>query len=169
MSRAGLLGTVLLLACAAASAACHRASSRPPTHDELINAHLEGDYQEVLRWCPVMFDDPDSDARLSEWCLYGLPAAMRLAMDTKSAHDFVRTVCVDEPTGRVQGSQEFREYYVREASRWVALALRAQGRVETLGGALESTMADFSEACEVDAAVVAEGIDTQIGNQLGHR
>ncbi|MCA9701519.1 MAG: hypothetical protein KC431_28625 [Myxococcales bacterium] len=160
---------MLLLASAATSAACHRSSSKPPTHDELINAHLEGHYQEVLRWCPVMFDDPGSDARLAEWCLYGLPAAMRLTMDTKSAHDFVRTVCVDEPTGRVQGSQEFREYYVREASRWVALALRAQGRVETLGGALDSTMNDFSEACEVDAAVVAEGIDTKITSKAGRR
>jgi hypothetical protein len=146
-----LLGAALLLMLAG----CRSASTTdPPTLDDLVGAHLEGDYERVLYWCPVYLEEPTVQPRLSDWCLYGLPAAMWLSFDTTRALGMLRAVCTDVPTGRLRGDEEFRMYYAGEVVRWFALPLRAQKREATLVRARDSMVEQISEVCGLDPGVV---------------
>lgn len=150
LALAGLLG------CAAST------SSQPPNHEALVNEHMKGNYAEVLRWCPMILDDPGADPVQSDWCLFGYPAALRLSLDTDSALLFMRTVCTDL-AGHAVGKQSFREFYVREVARWFALPMRLQNQDALLPRAVEATVADFSAACLVDPETVGRGLDTRLG------
>ncbi len=132
------------------------ASSRThaPTLDELVDEHLEGNYEQVLYWCPAYLEDPSSQPRLSDWCLYGLPAAMWLSFDTTRAVAMLRAVCTDVPSGQLRGNQQFRMYYASEVVRWFALPLRAQRRDELLARARASMVEQVSAVCGLDAGVV---------------
>lgn len=147
--------TVLLLGCHPGS------GSRPPTHKELVNLHLDGHYSHVIAWCPVVLEDSGAAPALSDWCMFAYPAAMRLALDTKGAVGFIRAVCQDI-TGEPKGDLDFREFYVGQAARWVALPLRVQGRDQQIERALSATVAEFSHVCAVEANKVRSGIDTRI-------
>jgi hypothetical protein len=122
---------------------------------------MQGDYGEVVRWCPVILDAPGADPRLSDWCLFGYPAALRLSLDTHRAQGFVRSVCTDL-AGEPRGDEEFRVFYVREVTRWFALPMRLQKQDATLPRAVRATVADFSEVCLVDPEVVRAGLDTSL-------
>ncbi|NVB37624.1 hypothetical protein G6O69_07255 [Pseudenhygromyxa sp. WMMC2535] len=148
-----------------AALACAAPRSRPPRHDELVQDHLDGDYHAVTYWCPQSLDDPGADPALADWCMYGLPAAMYLSLDSEAAMDFMRSVCLDTPSGQVQGSQEFRVFYVRETVRWIALPLRAQRQESALFRGVQAAVLDFSAACRVDPLVVSAKIDTTIERQ----
>ncbi len=137
-------------------------SAEPPGFEGLVNGFLEGDYALVMRRCPVELGESGIDPALSEWCLIGLPAARRLALDTRGARAFVEAVCLDAPTGRPRGEVGLREFYVREIARWLGLALRAQGREATLNEAVDATVVEFSALCRVEAGAVRQGLDTQI-------
>ncbi|PRP89944.1 hypothetical protein ENSA5_69450 [Enhygromyxa salina] len=155
MPRCSLILAIALLGCAPGR------PSRPPTHEELVVDHMEGDYGEVLRWCPVILDDPGADEPRADWCLFGYPAALRLALETERALAFVRSVCTDM-TGRPDGDEDFRTFYVREVARWFALPLRLQRQDEGLTRALRGAVTDFSEVCQVDAQEVYFGLDTEL-------
>lgn len=156
MSRTVLLSSLLALTgCAAAR------TVRPPTHEQLVNDHMQGKYDEVLHWCPVILDAPGADPRLSDWCLFGYPAALRLSLDTPGALGFMRSACTDV-TGKPQGDEEFRVFYVREVARWFALPMRLQKQDAALPRAVRATIDDFSEVCLVDPERVLEGLDTTL-------
>lgn len=129
-------------------------TTRPPTFDDLVSSHLDGDYEQVIYWCPAYLDEPHAEPRLSEWCLYGLPAAMWLAFDSERALGMLRAVCTDVPTGQLRGNQEFRMYYAGEVVRWFALSLRAQRREVTLARARDSMVEQVSAVCGLDPGVV---------------
>jgi hypothetical protein len=146
----GPLFAVLLL-----FAGCRASSTTtPPTLDDLVGAHLDGNYEEVLYWCPLYLDEPLEQPRLSDWCLYGLPAAMWLSFDTTRAIDMLRAVCTDVPTGTLRGDEQFRMYYVGEVVRWFALPLRIQKRDEILVRSRGSMVEQVSDVCGLDPAVV---------------
>jgi hypothetical protein len=147
----GSLFGVLLVMLAGCSTAT---TTRPPTFDDLVSSHLDGDYEQVLYWCPAYLDEPHAEPRLSDWCLYGLPAAMWLAFDSERALGMMRAVCTDVPTGQLRGNQEFRMYYAGEVVRWFALSLRAQRREVTLVRARDSMVEQVSAVCGVDPGVV---------------
>jgi hypothetical protein len=155
VSRGPLLSTLLLLGCASAR------TPRPPTHEQLVNHHMQGKYDEVVRWCPVILDAQGADPRLSDWCLFGYPAALRLSLDTTAALGFVRSVCTDV-TGEARGDENFRVFYVREVTRWVALPMRLQKQDVALPRAVNATVHDYSEVCLVDPQAVRAGLDTTL-------
>jgi hypothetical protein len=115
----------------------------------------------ALRWCPVILDDGGADPRLSDWCLFGYPAALRLSLDTPSAMGFMRSVCTDM-TGKPRGDEDFRVFYVREVARWFALPMRWQKQDVALPRAVRATVHDFSEVCLVDPERVRAGLDTEL-------
>ncbi len=127
---------------------------------------MRGDYQDVLHWCPIIMRDADSDPRLSDWCMFGLPAAMWLSTDFERALGVARTVCVDAPTGRVRASEEFRRFYVSEIVRWISLPMRAQKRDDDLLPQQVAALETFGKACEVDPAETGLMVDTTIETQL---
>ncbi len=143
-----LLGALLLTGCSTPS------KTNPPSFDGLISAHLDGDYEQVLYWCPAYLDSPVEQPRLSEWCLYGLPAAMWLAFDSTRALDMLRAVCTDVPTGELRGSEQFRMYYAGEVVRWFALPLRAQRRDELLLRSRDAMVEQVSKVCGLDPGIV---------------
>ena len=135
--------------------------SRPPTHDELVVDHMRGDYAEVLHWCPVILGDRGADPALSDWCLFGYPAALRLTLDTEQALHFMGMVCTDVTSGSL-ADPAFRTFYVREVARWVALPMRHQRQSRALARGLRATVEAFSEACELDPELVYVDLDTEI-------
>lgn len=153
--RSTLLLTLTLIGCAGSR------PPRPPTHEELVNHHMQGKYDEVLRWCPLILDDAGSNPRLSDWCLFGYPAALRLSLDTPSALGFMRSVCTDM-TGKPQGDEDFRVFYVREVARWFALPMRYQKQDVALPRAVRATVQDFSKVCLVDPERVQAGLETEL-------
>lgn len=172
VSRARSLLTTAAITMSMLAASCRGGETNAPDLEALINAHLEGDYDRVLRWCPTILDDRElGDEATRDWCMVVVPAAMRLSRDTVRAQQFVEAVCVDAPTGRAKGSEGFRTHYVREIARWVGLAMRAQRREDQLNAAVESTTLALSPACRVDPGDVALGIDTEIlrGRQPARR
>lgn len=136
------------------------AGSRPPTHEELVTHHLQGDYAEVIAWCPVVLENGDSSPALANWCMFGYPAALRLSLDAQASLTFVRTVCRDV-TGQPKGELKFREFFVEEASRWVALPMRMQDRMQEMQRGLDATISDFAEVCAVEPAPIRRQIDTR--------
>ena len=122
---------------------------------------MQGNYAEVVRWCPLIIDAPGADPRLSDWCLFGYPAALRLSLDTPAALAFVRSVCTDL-SGKARGHADFRVFYVREVTRWVALPMRLQKQDAVLSRAVRATMQDYGEICQVDPEVVRAGLDTSL-------
>ena len=156
------------LALLASACANQRTGSRAPDHEALVNAHMRGDYGEVLDWCPVLLEDPGADPAVSDWCLFGYPAALRLALDNEAAVVFMRTACTDL-TGKVVGDEDFRVFFVREVARWLALPLRHQGLDATLPRAVRSVVQEFSGICQVEADAVARGLDTQIRPRRGKK
>lgn len=145
----------VLLACAPSR------SSRPPTHEELVNRHVQGKYAQVLAWCPLILDDRGAEPGVSDWCLFAYPAAMRLSLDTAGALGFVRAMCRDL-AGQPKGDEAFREFYVAETARWFALPMRVQGQDLQLGRAVEAAVHDFGEACAVDPGRVLPMVDTKL-------
>jgi len=133
--------------------------TRPPTHEELVNHHVQGKYEEVLAWCPRILDDRGAEQGVSDWCLFAYPAAMRLALDTSGALSFVRAMCRDL-AGQPKGDQAFREFYVAETARWFALPMRLQGQLAALPRAVEAAVDDFGEACAVDPERVLPQVKT---------
>jgi hypothetical protein len=154
------LAALALVACASAGA------RRPPGHEALVNAHMQGNYEQVLRWCPVILEDSGADPAQSDWCLFGYPAALRLALDSEGALGFMRSVCTDL-AGHPSGDEAFRVFYVREVARWFALPMRMQKRDATLPRALRSTVNEFSEVCLVDPEAVRVGLDTHLPTRRG--
>lgn len=154
--RLGSLVVVVALGCAAGNK-----DVKPPTHEQLVNHHMQGDYAEVLRWCPRILDDRGAEPSLSDWCLFGYPAALRLSLDSARAELFMRTVCTDM-AGAAQGDEAFRVFYVREVARWFALPMRLQKQDAQLDRAVYSTVAEFSAVCQVDPEAVYAGLDTQL-------
>jgi hypothetical protein len=149
---AGLvIGWLLLTGCETSTSM----ATRPPSLDGLVNAHLDGRYEEVLRWCPLHLAEPLSEPRASDWCLYGLPAAMWLAFDTTGALAMLRAVCTDVPTGKLRGNEEFRSYYAIEVVRWFAMPLRMQRREELLLRARGEVVEQVSEVCGLDPRTVS--------------
>lgn len=144
-----MIGWLLLTGCTTTTA------TRPPTLDGLVNSHLDGRYEEVLRWCPMHLAEPMSEPRASDWCLYGLPAAMWLAFDTTGALDMLRVVCTDVPTGLLRGSEEFRSYYATEVVRWFSMPLRMQKREELLLRSRGEVVEQVSKVCGLDARKVS--------------
>lgn len=138
----------LLAGCPASSA------TQPPTLDDLVGSHLDGNYEQVLYWCPLYLDEPLEQPRLSDWCLYGLPAAMWLSFDSTRALDMLRAVCMDVPSGTLRGDEQFRMYYAGEVVRWFALSLRAQKRETLLVRARDSMVDQISAVCGLDPNVV---------------
>lgn len=155
------------LALAGSALACRPSPSVPPDRQALVTAHLQGDYSEVLHWCPRMLYETTIDRQVTDWCVYGLPAAMRLSLDSAAANEFVHNMCVDPPSGMTKGSDDFRAYYVREVARWVALPLRAQKLERNLDAAVDASLTDFSAACEIDPATAREGLETTIASGRG--
>ena len=145
----------MLLACTPST------STRPPTHEALVNHHLQGKYGEVLTWCPRFIDDPGAEPGVSDWCLFAYPAAMRLSLDTEGALSFVRAMCRDF-AGQPQGDEAFRELYVAETARWFALPMRLQKQDAQLVRAVASAVEDFGEACAVDSERVLPRVDTDL-------
>lgn len=135
--------------------------SRAPTHEQLVTDHLRGNYEQVLRWCPVILEDRGAEPGLSDWCLFGYPAALRLSLDTTHALEFMRTVCTDV-TGRPRGDEDFRVFYVREVARWFALPMRWQKQDKALPRAVGATVDDFARVCRVSPRRVHHGLDTKI-------
>lgn len=159
--------TLAALGLGLAVAACAAPGrSRPPGHEALVNEHMLGNYEAVLRWCPVILEDPGADPAQSDWCLFGYPAALRLALDSENALGFVRSMCTDL-AGQPRGDEEFRVFYVREVARWLALPMRMQKRDATLARAVRSSIEDFSEVCRVTPAAVLVGLDTQLPTRRG--
>lgn len=155
-SRVGLLAliaTLLVGGCAG------RWSNEPPSRERLITAHLEGRYETVLEWCPTYLADALNQPRLSDWCLYGLPAAMWLADDSEHALTFVRVVCTDIPTGRLRGDDEFRTHYASEVVRWVAMSLRAQDHEPRLVALRPAMIEQISETCGTNPRMLARAAD----------
>jgi hypothetical protein len=153
--RGALLLSLMLTGCAGARAV------KPPTHEQLVNHHMQGNYAEVLHWCPVILEASGADPRLSDWCLFGYPAALRLSLDTPGALGFMRSVCTDV-TGEPRGDEEFRVFYVREVARWFALPMRLQKQDVALPRAVRATVHDFSKVCLVDPERVQAGLDTTL-------
>jgi hypothetical protein len=153
--RSALLLALTLIGCAGSRPA------KPPTHEALVNLHMQGKYDEVLRWCPVILEDSGADPRLSDWCLFGYPAALRLSLDTPSALGFMRSVCTDV-TGKPRGDEDFRVFYVRQVARWFALPMRLQKQDVALPRAVQATVLEFSEVCLVDPERVHAGLDTEL-------
>lgn len=157
--RAPTLITMLLIAPLISCAGV--GSSRAPTHEQLVTDHLRGNYEQVLRWCPVILEDRGAEPGLSDWCLFGYPAALRLSLDTTHALEFVRTVCTDV-TGQPRGDEAFRLFYVREVARWFALPMRWQKQDKALPRAVGATVDDFASVCRVSPRRVHHGLDTKI-------
>src|SRR5262245_21531100 len=122
---------------------------------------MQGKYEEVLRWCPVILEAPGADPEISDWCLFGYPAALRLSLDTAGARGFMRSACLDV-TGKPRGDEQFRVFYVREVARWFALPMRLQKQEVALPRAVAATVEDFSKICLVDPEVVRAGLDTKL-------
>jgi hypothetical protein len=135
--------------------------SRPPTHDELVVDHMQGNYAEVLRWCPVILGDRGADPAQSDWCLFGYPAALRLTLATEQALNFMGMVCTDVASGSL-ADEAFRSFYVREVARWYALPMRLQRQERALARGLRSTVEAFSEACKVDPELVSVDLNTEL-------
>jgi hypothetical protein len=135
--------------------------SRPPTHDELVVEHMQGNYAAVLRWCPVVLADPGADPAQSDWCLFGYPAALRLSLDTERSLSFMTMVCTDRTSGSL-ADPAFRIFYVREVARWYALPLRLQRQERALARGLRPTLEAFSGACSVDPELVLVDLDTAL-------
>jgi hypothetical protein len=147
---AGLaIGLLLLAGCT------NPRATQPPDLDGLVNSHLDGRYEEVLRWCPHYLAEPLSEPRATDWCLYGLPAAMWLTLDTAGALDMLGVVCTDVPTGKLRGTDEFRSYYASEVVRWFAMPLRLQKRDELLVQARAEVVEQVSELCGLDPQSVS--------------
>lgn len=136
-------------------------SGRPPTHEALVNHHIQGKYAEVTRWCSAVLEDRGAEPALSDWCLFAYPAAMRLSLDTEGALAFVRAMCRDM-AGLPKGDAEFRELYVAETTRWVALPMRFQGQDRHIGRAVVAAVSEFGEACAVEPDRVERMVDTTL-------
>lgn len=158
MARMGPLVVVAALGLGCAPA---ERGTNPPTHEQLVNHHLQGKYAEVISWCPVVLENGDSAPALSDWCMFAYPAALHLSLDTRGALAFVRTVCRDI-TGQPKGEQRFRDFYVEETSRWVGLPMRMQKREYELQRGLYDTIGVFSDVCSVDPEPIRRSIDTRI-------
>lgn len=162
---AGLLASLI----GAGSFGCARErASRPPTHDELVIEHMQGNYAEVLRWCPVILGDRGADPAQSDWCLFGYPAALRLTLNTEQALRFMGMVCTDM-TGGSLADPAFRSFYVREVARWYALPMRLQRQKRALARGLPGAVEAFSEACKVDPALVLVELDTELPSRRDAR
>ncbi|PRQ06594.1 hypothetical protein ENSA7_36970 [Enhygromyxa salina] len=154
----GLLGVIA----AGNTAGCARgAASRPPTHEELVTDHMQGDYAEVLRWCPVILGDRGADPAQSDWCLFGYPAALRLTLDAERARSFMGRVCTDA-SGGSPADPAFRVAYVREVARWYALPMRMQGQDSALARGFGVTVQALSAACSVDPELVLADVDIEL-------
>ena len=94
---------------------------------------MQGHYDQVVFWCPVILEAPGADPEISDWCLFGYPAALRLSLDTAGAGGFMHSVCVDV-SGAPRGDENFRVFYVREVARWIALPMRLQKQDAALTG-----------------------------------
>lgn len=159
------LPAALLLLALAASGCAHRVPSEPPGFEALIEAHLHGHYDDVITWCPAYLDDPNSQPRLADWCLYGLPAAMWLSLDQDAALDIMRVVCTDVSSGALRGDDRFRTYYAGEVVRWVALPLRVQGQTSALAVGPGVVIEYASEICGADPRLVALASDSTISKR----
>lgn len=142
--------------------------SRPPTHDELVVEHMQGNYAEVLRWCPLILADRGADPALSDWCLFGYPAALRLTLDTEQALTFMTRVCTDAKRPGL-ADESFRSFYVREVARWVALPMRLQRQERALARGLRATVEAFGGACQVNPELVYLQLDTELRTRRGAR
>lgn len=156
-----LAAGLLVWSCTNLLGCASQRESRPPTHAELVVDHMQGDYAEVLRWCPVILGDRGADPAVSDWCLFGYPAALRLTLDTDEALSFMRLVCTDMTTGSL-AEPSFRRFYVREVARWYALPMRMQREDRALARGLPATVEAFSGACEVDPTLVYVTLDTKL-------
>jgi hypothetical protein len=158
---AGLAGLIATLLGSNVFGCASDRSSSPPTHDELVVDHMQGNYEAVLRWCPVILGDRGADPALSDWCLFGYPAALRLTLATEQALNFMEMACTDVARASL-ADEAFRTFYVREVARWYALPMRLQRQENALARGLGPTVEAFSEACKVDPELVYADLNTTL-------